>query len=63
MKRQMLTNDTENKLFDSPVQENESAKPAEKTGAYLVGVTEAGEDPADAKEHLEELRELASALK
>lgn len=63
MKRRTLTDDTENRRFDSPLPENETEKPAAKAGAYLVGVTEAGEDPADAKEHLEELKELASALK
>lgn len=33
-----------------------------KDGAFLVGVTEFGEDPAEAREHLEELRELVSTL-
>ncbi len=33
-----------------------------KSGAYLVGVTELGESPLDAREHLAELRELIATL-
>lgn len=33
-----------------------------KSGAYLVGVTEQGESPLDAREHLAELRELIATL-
>lgn len=62
MRRKTLTDNAENALFDSPIPENEKRKPEKESGAYLVGVTEAGEDPAEAEEHLKELKELVSTL-
>lgn len=42
--------------------ENAASEKRVKDGAFLVGVIESGEDPSEAREHLEELRELVSTL-
>ena len=63
MSRQNLTGEKIDE-FSSAREEMELSAPEkrEKNGAFLVGVTEAGEDPSEAREHLEELRELVSTL-
>lgn len=57
----MTRNLTEEKTDDFPrTDEPQEKKP--KSGAYLVGVTELGESPLEAREHLDELRELVRTL-
>lgn len=57
----MTRNLTEEKTDDFPrTDEPQEKKP--KAGAYLVGVTELGESPLEAREHLDELRELVRTL-
>ena len=57
----MTRNLTEEKIDDfSRTDEPQEKKP--KSGAYLVGVTEQGESPLEAREHLDELRELVRTL-
>ena len=57
----MTQNLTAEKM-DEFSQAETAAEKKPKSGAFLVGVTEQGELPQDAREHLDELRELVSTL-
>ncbi len=57
----MTQNLTAEKM-DEFSQTETAAEKKPKSGAFLVGVTEQGELPQDAREHLDELRELVSTL-
>ncbi len=53
-----LTEETTDELYRT----EEPAEQKPKSGAFLVGVTEQGESPGEAREHLDELRELVGTL-
>ena len=53
-----MTRNLTEEAIDEFSRGEETAEAQRKSGAYLVGVTEPGESPAEARDHLEELREL-----
>ena len=57
-----MTRNLTEEAIDEFSREEETAEAQRKSGAYLVGVTEPGESPAEARDHLEELRELVGTL-
>ena len=57
-----MTRNLTEEAIDEFSRGEETAEAQRKSGAYLVGVTEPGESPAEARDHLEELRELVGTL-